>query len=1039
MFIRSQVCTTKYTSEFEITSYIRKCLLIINMALHITLYVYVSLFILLQISCSADTSCNCPYPTYCDGGRCMCRDGFNTTTCTQSTDMCHCSSGEECMYGNCTCAQDVQFSCMMLPLCDSNINISCKHNATCVIKENQPYCLCPSNITDCTPNRCDEQPCPIGECIPRKNNDYNCKCPNGGVGKDCKLNIHCTEGFCTNGGTCFEFQYAKCRCMEGYDGPRCENNHMLSECDQFATRNITTNPISNETECICKPNFKGKTCSLLDCTKQNECVYGLCYSDPSTPQKSKCVCPSGMTGTYCNDDIDECQDTPCSNNGTCENILGSFVCHCPDNSTRKSCDKTLSDCLIPDKCLEVAQDGTCDANCNDLACKFDGGDCILSKDPWDSCKEEKGYCRSLSGNGRCDRTCNNEDCLYDLSDCNKIDNTTCSVNCTEAWGDGQCQPQCNSRVCGYDGSDCIRTGTSSIGTIVVNYFSRSAEGYRSVGRLLSSHSGAYFTFKSQTTPMLMINKEQQKPMSTTSRESKYTAFYDVSNSVNCTTTVGCWNDTESLSRFSAVIYMRNGLLFHHNMMPLTIQNIRACLVGYYGENCDHPCPTHCNNTLECNIATGTCLTGCVEGFWGERCTNQCNEHCEKGGCNGIDGNCTDGACNIGYEGAQCDQKCSVGTYGMNCIQNCSVNCDTDTCDNENGSCTCMAGYKGEDCATGCESGKYGRNCMLDCGMCLNKEACDGVNGKCQSGCEAGYSGEMCNHCEQGKYGKDCKLSCSNCEKELCNPDTGACTHGCTPAYTGKDCKKVLKSGQKQENANSSTIIAVIIVLVILIVVGLAVACILWRRNQEGSYVMDEKLSDQKNISALELQAVHADTEEEPLVAVTPIDKTFPDAKLVIESEGGNQEEDDKQQSDTTRSSKASDFRPESIHGNGPGGVYVGTAENGGIQVEANNSSEIQECKTNEDSPEKDGQQSEPIGVQETSKEDKEQSVQQSADSVSANDNQLPLDDQNENTSKASEKAQESNEGNETVEKPDMNQAEPVTTVDNNGVVNTNQL
>lgn len=60
----------------------------------------------------------------------------------------------------------------------------------------------------------------------------------------------------------------------------------------------------------------------MDCTKQNECVYGLCYSDPSTPQKSKCVCPSGMTGTYCNDDIDECQDTPCSNNGTCENILG---------------------------------------------------------------------------------------------------------------------------------------------------------------------------------------------------------------------------------------------------------------------------------------------------------------------------------------------------------------------------------------------------------------------------------------------------------------------------------------------------------------------------------------------------------------------------------------------------------------------------------------------------------------------------------------------------------------------------------------------
>ncbi|CAG2243184.1 unnamed protein product [Mytilus edulis] len=918
------------------------------MALHITLYVYVSLFIPLQISCSADSSCNCPYPTYCDhGGNCQCRDGFNTTNCTQSSDMCYCSSGQECMYGNCTCAQDVQFSCMVLPSCDSNVTISCKHNAMCVIKENQPYCICPSNITDCTPNRCDEQPCPSGECIPRENNDYDCKCPNGGVGKDCKLNIHCTEGFCTNGGTCYEYEYTRCKCMSGYFGPRCEiNNNTISKCNALGTRNATTNPITNITECICNPNFKGKTCSLLDCTKQNECVYGLCYSDPITG--FKCVCPTGMTGPYCNTDIDECLETPCSRNGTCTNLKGTFECHCPDNSTGKHCDNKLSGCFTPDKCLEVAQDGTCNANCNDLACNFDGGDCILSKDPWDSCKEVKGYCRSLSGNGRCDQTCNNDDCLYDLSDCNKIANTTCPDNCTETWGDGQCQPQCNSRVCGYDGSDCIRTGTSSIGTIVVNYISRSDEGYRSVGRLLSSHSGAYFTYKSQTTPSLLIITEQQKPLPTTRRDSKYTAFYDVSNSVNCTTTVGCWNDTKSLSRFSAVIYMKNGMLFHHNMMPITIKNIRACLIGYYGENCDHPCPTHCNNTSEC--------------FYGPKCTKLCSEHCEKGGCNGIDGNCTDGACKIGYEGAQCDQRC--------------------------------------------ESGKYGRNCMLDCGMCLNKEACDGVNGKCQSGCEAGYSGETCNHCEQGKYGKD---------------------------Y----CKKVLKSGQKQDNANSSTIIAVIIVLVILIVVGLAVACILWRRNQEGSYVMDEKLSDQKNISALELQAVH--TEEEPLVAVTPIDKTFPDAKLVIESEGGNQEEDDKQQSDTTRSSKASDFRPESIHGNGPGGVYVGTAENGGIQVEANNSSEIQECKTNEDSPEKDGQQSEPIGVQETSKEDKEQSVQQSADSVSANDNQLSLDDQNENTSKASEKAQESNEGNETVEKPDMNQAEPVTTVDNNGVVNTNQL
>lgn len=97
---------------------------------------------------------------------------------------------------------------------------------------------------------------------------------------------------------------------------------------------------------------------------------------------------------------------------------------------------------------------------------------------------------------------------------------------------------------------------------------------------------------------------------------------------------------------------------------MTFRIISACLIGYYGENCDHPCPTHCNNTSECNLATGACLTGCVEGFYGPKCTKLCSEHCEKGGCNGIDGNCTDGACKIGYEGAQCDQsklffKCTI--------------------------------------------------------------------------------------------------------------------------------------------------------------------------------------------------------------------------------------------------------------------------------------------------------------------------------------------------------------------------------------------
>lgn len=41
------------------------------------------------------------------------------------------------------------------------------------------------------------------------------------------------------------------------------------------------------------------------------------------------------------------------------NFVGTFECQCPDNSTGKDCDNKISDCFTPDKCLEVAQDGTC--------------------------------------------------------------------------------------------------------------------------------------------------------------------------------------------------------------------------------------------------------------------------------------------------------------------------------------------------------------------------------------------------------------------------------------------------------------------------------------------------------------------------------------------------------------------------------------------------------------------------------------------------------------------------------------------------------
>lgn len=37
-------------------------------------------------------------------------------------------------------------------------------------------------------------------------------------------------------------------------------------------------------------------------------------------------------------DVDECVLTPCSNGGTCQNTLGSYLCNCPAGWIGRHCD-----------------------------------------------------------------------------------------------------------------------------------------------------------------------------------------------------------------------------------------------------------------------------------------------------------------------------------------------------------------------------------------------------------------------------------------------------------------------------------------------------------------------------------------------------------------------------------------------------------------------------------------------------------------------------------------------------------------------------
>ena len=53
-----------------------------------------------------------------------------------------------------------------------------------------------------------------------------------------------------------------------------------------------------------------------------------------------------------------------------------------------------------------------------------------------------------------------------------------------------------------------------------------------------------------------------------------------------------------------------------------------------------------------------------------------------------------------------------------------------------------------NCFIACSSGYYGLNCNNTCGLCRDQQACDHINGTCLTGCEPGFTGELC---ITGKY------------------------------------------------------------------------------------------------------------------------------------------------------------------------------------------------------------------------------------------------------------------------------------------------
>ncbi|KRX85252.1 Neurogenic locus notch -like protein 1 [Trichinella sp. T6] len=173
------------------------------------------------------------------------------------------------------------------------------------------------------------------------------------------LNQKCELNLCENSGYCFlnEHGNAQCECTPGYVGKHCQTVDicMSNPCKNGGScvYQIEEDEIVSFT-CLCPLGLTSTFCEnpLPNACNSLPCKNGICELE--TLDSFHCRCESGYEGEFC-ENFTRCKYNLCNNGGQCMVLPdGTYRCVCPKGFAGSTCESDIDECT-----RDICEHGKC--------------------------------------------------------------------------------------------------------------------------------------------------------------------------------------------------------------------------------------------------------------------------------------------------------------------------------------------------------------------------------------------------------------------------------------------------------------------------------------------------------------------------------------------------------------------------------------------------------------------------------------------------------------------------------------------------------